>query len=98
MSFRLIIKPLAERDILESYHWYNQQSPGLGDDFLSELENILHFIESNPNQYQIRYKNIHMAKVHSFPFCIHYTIENETVFIHAVLSNMRDPENWNKGG
>lgn len=96
MRYRLIVKPLAENDILESYHWYEQQSVGLGDDFLSELGSTLNLIESNPQQYQVRYKDVHMAKINRFPYCIHYTIEQNTVFIHAVLNTKRNPENWNR--
>ena len=33
MSYRLVIKPLAEKDIEESYTWYNQETAGLGHSF-----------------------------------------------------------------
>ena len=96
MSYRLVIKPLAEKDIEESYRWYNQEREGLGDIFLDQLERNLEFIEMNPEQYQTRYKEVRMAKINRFPICLHYTIEGNTVFIHAVLSTSRDPQIWKK--
>jgi hypothetical protein len=33
MAYNLIITPLAEQDIAESYQWYNEQQDGLGNDF-----------------------------------------------------------------
>ena len=96
MRFRLIIKPLAEKDIEELYTWYNREQEGLGDDFLNELERSLELIASNPNQYQIRYKEVRMTKINRFPICLHHTVEKETVFIHAVLSTSRNPLIWRK--
>jgi hypothetical protein len=31
--------PDVEKEVLASYSWYEKQAPGLGEDFLSELEN-----------------------------------------------------------
>ena len=92
----LVIKPLAEKDIAETYIWYNEEQEGLGDTFLDQLERSLEFIDQNPRQYQIRYKEVRMAKINRFPICLHYTIEEDTVFIHAVLNTSRDPQIWKK--
>jgi len=66
MSYRLVIKPLAEKDIEESYTWYNQEKAGLGHSFLDQLERSFEFIEMNPGQYQVRYKDVRMAKINRF--------------------------------
>jgi plasmid stabilization system protein ParE len=94
MAYKLIIKPLAERDITETYQWYNEKQAGLGDDFLNELERSLDFIKANPNQYQIRYKEVRMTKVRRFPICLHYTLTEHLIFVHAVLSTSRNPRIW----
>jgi hypothetical protein len=96
MSYRLVIKPLAEKDITELYTWYNKEREGLGDNFLDELERSLEYVEMNPEQYQIRYKEVRMTKINLFPICLHYTIEGSKIFIHAVLSTSRDPQIWKR--
>lgn len=50
MAYKLVIKPLAELDIAESYQWYDEKLEGLGDDFLNELERSLELIKTNPHQ------------------------------------------------
>lgn len=35
---RLVFHPDVESEISSSYHWYQEQAKGLGDDFLTELE------------------------------------------------------------
>jgi toxin ParE1/3/4 len=94
MSYRLIIKPLAENDIKECYAWYTRKQEGLGDNFLDEFERSLEFIERNPEQYQTKYKAVRTTKVNRYPICVHYTIEENTIFIHAVTSTSRDPQIW----
>ena len=94
MSFRLLIKPPAEKDIDEIYAWYNLERQTLGDDFLKELERSFEFIKGNPAQYQVRYKKVRMVKIKRFPICIYFTIQDETCFILAVLSTHRNPRIW----
>jgi toxin ParE1/3/4 len=96
MAYNLIITPLAEQDIAESYQWYNEQQDGLGNDFLNELERSLDLIKTNPHQYQVRYKQIRMTKVRRFPICLHYLVREEEIFVQAILSTSRNPRIWRK--
>ena len=96
MSYQILLKPLAELDINESYTWYNEEREGLGDDFLSELEKSQELIREKPYHYQVRYKEVRMVQVKRFSFCLHYTIEGETIIVHAVLSTDRNPRIWKK--
>ncbi len=94
MDYRLIIKPLAEEDIIGLCNWYDRKQNGLGGDLLNELERSVVLIQANPLQYQVRYKEVRMAKVRRFPICLHYTVAGETIFVHAVLSTYRNPRIW----
>jgi hypothetical protein len=38
MSFVVRKLPAAERDALEAAIWYEERQPGLGDDFLNEVD------------------------------------------------------------
>ena len=66
-NYELVIRKKAEKHADEIYHWYQNQRPGLGDDFLLCLEVILITINKNPLLFQVRYKNIRMAIVPRFP-------------------------------
>lgn len=96
MSYRVVIKPLAEIDLKEIFTWYEQEQMGLGDIFFEEFERSLAFLEANPYQYQVRYKKFRMVKIKRFPVCAHFTIDENNVFVHAVLSSSRNPEIWRK--
>jgi hypothetical protein len=48
MSLELIVRPEAEGDALEAFRWYNEQLPGLGQEFLEELDRVMGSIQENP--------------------------------------------------
>lgn len=53
MKYRLIIRRKAEADIEASYTWYEDQSGGLGNEFLRTLDAALVSIERSPLAYPI---------------------------------------------
>ena len=48
MSLELIIRPEAEADVVQAYRWYNEQVPGLGQEFLAEVDRVIESIQFNP--------------------------------------------------
>jgi len=68
----------------------------LGDRFLDELDEKMLKIQANPLHYQIRYKSVRMAFLDIFQDAIHYTVEENTVYVHAILGTRRDPQLWTR--
>ena len=53
MSYRLITRPEAESDIEDAFEWYEDQSPGLGSEFVRAVDVRLSGIGHNPLAYPI---------------------------------------------
>ena len=47
----LIIKPQAILMTKDAYDWYEEQKPGLGEEFLSELDSTYLKLESHPEYF-----------------------------------------------
>jgi len=47
--------------LTEAFHWYEEQSPGLGLEFLRCIDAAFDIITGNPELYQRVYKNIRRA-------------------------------------
>ncbi len=94
MTYKLIIKPQAELDLLDSAQWYENRRKGLGSNFLDAVDDKLQVVIHNPLKYQLRYKSIRLALVHRFPFAIHFTVEEDKIYVLAVLSTYRNPKIW----
>ena len=49
--YSLLIKPRAILITKDAYDWYEAQKPGLGEEFLSELDDIYQKIKSHPEYF-----------------------------------------------
>jgi hypothetical protein len=59
-------------DILESVNWYNQSQKGLGLRFLKEVKEKINYIAQNPETIQVRYQDVQIAIVKTFPYTVHF--------------------------
>ena len=94
MTYRVVIDPMAIRDIQQAIDYYDEQQPGLGEKFENTLNNHLLILETNP-YFRVRYSNIHCLPLRKFPYMLHFTInkENKLVNIMAVFHQSRKPGN-----
>jgi len=58
MKYRLRFKPIVADDQRLAYAWYEEQCPGLGDEFLLCVEASLNSIRENPLSFPIIHKQI----------------------------------------
>ena len=91
MTYKLVIKTLAEKDISEAANFYYKKAPHLISEYLGAVNDAIRSIQQNPEHFQKRFKAIRVIFLKTFPFGIHYTIEYSTIFVHAVLHTSRDP-------
>ncbi len=91
---RLIIRPEAEADIQEAYHWYETQREGLGSDFLLCVEDGLEKIKKNPEMYPVMHRNVRRLLIRRFPYGIFYIAQQDVATILAVFHGRRDPGQW----
>jgi hypothetical protein len=78
VSRRLIVRPLAEQDLLEAQEWYDEQRPGLGGDL------------ERPLLYPAVYRNARRAVARRFPYLLYFSVSDDTVIVLACLHSKRD--------
>lgn len=88
---KLVIKEEAARETIEAFLWYETKSRGLGESFLSELEECYNKVTQNPEAFQKQYKDFRHAQLKRFPFVIIFEIETESVLIYKVFHTSRNP-------
>ena len=93
MSHPVQFKPAAERDIEGASHLYDEQSPGLGQEFLDEVDAVRR-VAANPYAHQLIRGRISRAVVHRFPFLLFYVIDPQEIVFLACLHASRDPRSW----
>jgi toxin ParE1/3/4 len=94
MKRSILIRPEAEMEIEEAYHWYEQKHNGLGSDFLLCMEEGIEKILSNPDMCPVVYRNIQRLLIRRFPYGIFYTTKQNLVIVVAVFRGHRNPKQW----
>ncbi len=93
---KLIIHPDVGHEIQASYVWYEKQSQGLGDDFISELEKAYQAIVELPSTWPKFHHHSRRFLLSKFPFSVIYRFDEEVVYVVAVMHNHRRPGYWRK--
>ena len=58
MSLPLVFQAGVRDEIDEAYAWYEDQRPGLGEEFLAEVQRVLDRIEQNPEIHALIYQSV----------------------------------------
>jgi toxin ParE1/3/4 len=94
MKRQLEFHPEVTNDIKGSYLWYEDKLQGLGNRFLTELEDGYTAIQNFPDtwaNFQYGFKRYILNK---FPFSILYKVTEEKIVVVAVMHNSRKPNYW----
>ncbi len=88
--------PDVAQEIKSSYQWYQNQTDGLGQDYLKELESSFQTIRELPNTWPKFQKGFRRFLLSKFPFSVVYQSNENTIFVVAVMHNSRKPGYWNE--
>jgi hypothetical protein len=68
--YMAIFSSRAQKEVAESWNWYEDRQQGLGDRFLKEPADRVHSIEQAPKRYPTRFKTYRETPIPVFPFLI----------------------------
>ncbi|MEK7270479.1 MAG: type II toxin-antitoxin system RelE/ParE family toxin [Planctomycetota bacterium] len=94
MTFRFLSP--AQADIASAADYYEKAVPGLGLDFLDEIERTIQRILLQPEAWAQISPNHRRCRMHRFPYGLLYSIEGDSVVISAVMDLRRHPDAWSK--
>jgi plasmid stabilization system protein ParE len=88
------LRPEAEQDLAESARWYEDQRPGLGQEFLDEALATFAAIAEKPLASAAVYGSLRRALLHRFPFGVFYLVDGDGVVVIGVIHGSRHPRRW----
>ena len=89
ISYELIYRVAAEKDLVDIESYYNKISPNLSNRFFTEFFETLRYIQQEPQLFQERYRKIRIAPLYQFPYGIHYQENKKQVITFRVLHTKR---------
>jgi toxin ParE1/3/4 len=97
---RLELHPEARAELRRAALWYDEQRPGLGDEFITEVSATLDRIGGTPESYPAWTRTraagpvIRKATIQRFPYVIAFEKHEQHVLILAVAHAKRRPLYW----
>ncbi len=89
MPFQIIFQNEALVDVQEAYQWYEDQLQELGEDFLSELNEILEKLKQNPQYFGYAFDDFRDVRLKRFPYQVVFKISGRNVYINSVKHTKR---------
>lgn len=74
--------------------FYEEQSQGLGVEFLDDVQRTIDRLRDNPMLGQIILDDLRRGLLSRFPFSLIYAIESDNLLIIAIAHQRRQPEYW----
>lgn len=88
---RIRILSSASLDLVAGYHFYEQQSKGLGDYFLDSLYSDIDSLLVSAGVHTVHFGKYHRLLSNRFPFAVYYRVEGSVITVYAVLDSRRSP-------
>lgn len=97
---RVVIHSQATRDVIAAAAWYEQQSEGLGRDFVAAVDESLANVMRRPATWplwpKVKGAEIRRYLLKRFPYAIGYEIRPSEIFVIVVAHSKRRPQFWRR--
>jgi toxin ParE1/3/4 len=92
MVYPIIISVAAVLDIDQAVEYYNSKSFGLGFVFAETLDKIFKSIALLPTSTAIRFDNVRVKPIDTFPYNIHFILDDRNrIIILRVFNTHQNP-------
>lgn len=81
MSCELRVSSRAEADLAAAFAWYEQRSPGLGEEFVRCIDVTITLIGHSPLIFRTRVGEYRLAMTPRFPYAIYFVYDTAANFI-----------------
>ena len=88
--------PDARKELDDATDYYDRIDLELGDAFLEEIDDCISRILRFPRAWTKLRDEVRRCLIHRFPYSLVYEVEDEHVFILAVMHSSRKPNYWVK--
>lgn len=81
---KVILRTIAEKDVDAAVEWYEEQTPGLGDQFLMSVRQTLERIGAHPEAYPLVHPpRLRRILLPDFPYGLFYLVEPNRAVVTA---------------
>ena len=94
MGLPVVYRRKVGRDLAGGFRYYEGQSEGLGEMFLTAVDSAFDAIERYPEMFSRVHGEVRRAVLSKFPYAVFFRVEPKRVVVLTVLHTARDPKLW----
>lgn len=98
MSLNVVFRPAARAEFDGAALWYEDRQPGLGVQFVGEIDRAIDLASNFPDRYPVMHREIRCIRARRFPYSIFYAVESRQIVALAIFHARRDPAIWQARG
>jgi len=87
---------LAEDDLREARSWYEERSPGRGDELVRAVDQVLVDVAEHPLRFPTLHRDIRRAFVRPFLYGVFFRDLPDRVRVIAIVHLRRHPRTWRR--
>jgi plasmid stabilization system protein ParE len=91
---RVVFRPEAENEVLETRRWYEERHEGLGAEFASAVDAIVERIVTSPLAFPCAHGETRRAVLRRFPYAIYFRILADGAIVVLALHGRQHPLRW----
>ncbi len=96
MTYTLRFLPQVEADVWNGRMWYEDKSPGLGEEFLRVFYACSEELARNPQVCATVHRDFRRRLLRRFPYAIYFRMERDYVVVFGLFHCARDPRRLRK--
>lgn len=91
---KLYVRVRAEHEMNQAATWYEQQSAGLGREFLNSVAEMFEIIRSQPLAFTRIGGDVRRVLLRVFPYALFYLVDRRGIQVLRCLHQNRNPSSW----
>ena len=94
MTLAVVFRHAARREFDEAALWYEARQPGLGVQFVLEINRAVYLAVENPERFPLMHRDIRCVRARRFPYSVFFRTESRRIVVLSVFHARRDPGVW----
>ena len=98
MTLKVVFRRAARDEFIDATFWYEERQPGLGSQFVLEIDHAVELASNHPERFPVKHADIRAVHVRRFPYTVFFRPETNRIIVFAIFHARRDPVAWQRRG
>lgn len=94
MTRRVVFRPEAQDEVLETRRWYEDRREGLGAEFANAVDAMVERIATSPLAFPCAYGETRRAVLRRFPYALYFRVLADGAIVVLALHGRQQPLRW----